>query len=63
MNKKVYVNVVKSGFSDKVAKGVKRCAAEASVYAVCASSMGLGIEHRKCEKEFGLLKECLKRKA
>jgi hypothetical protein len=59
MNKRVYVNVTKTGFSQKIAAGVSKCKAEATLYAVCASSMGLGIELNRCEKEFKILKKCL----
>ena len=51
----------KQGFSKKVSEGVSICIVEAGKYAACASSQGLGIEHKKCQSEFSALKTCLKR--
>ena len=61
MNRKIYVSMSKQGFSKKVSEGVSICIVEAGKYAACASSQGLGIEHKKCQSEFSALKSCLKR--
>lgn len=59
MNKNLYVYVKNNPFGAKVAKGIGKCSGLASVYAVCASGSGLGIEFKRCETEFKALKDCL----
>lgn len=39
-----------------------KCAESAKVYAVCVSR-DLNVQHKTCEKEFQLFKECLQRAA
>lgn len=61
MNKNLYVHVKNNPFGEKVSKGIAKCAGLASVYAVCASGSGLGIEFKRCENEFKALKDCLRK--
>ena len=60
MNKRLYIPIPKSLFGSRISSGISLCTLEASIYASCASSEGLGIEHKKCESEFKSLLSCLK---
>jgi hypothetical protein len=62
MNKQIYVQVKKMPFAARTAEGISRCAGEAGIYASCATSQGLGIEHKKCQKEFNALMACMRKK-
>lgn len=61
MNRHIYIPISKKTFGKRISEGITKCAAEASIYASCASSEGLGIEHKKCQKEFTALQACIKR--